>query len=244
MRARYGAEGGGVQPLPTQAQPDGLRRCAPATADSLCMGSIERIGDVLASSRKCYSGMNDSTHKRAMQPFDKEKFKSLVLYVIWRTGDLRDFGSVKLNKALWFSDARTFEALGKAVTGETYVREKFGPVPHHILPVLDELQAEGLIQPWREPFFEFEITRYRAHQPPDTSMFTAEQLGIIDWWIRHIAEEHTAASISEASHDYAWKIAKFGEALPYQAFLARRIRQPSGDELEWAKAAADRLESK
>ena len=179
-----------------------------------------------------------------MQPFDQEKFKSLVLYVIWRTGDLRDFGSVKLNKALWFSDARAFEALGKAVTGETYIREKFGPVPRHILPILDELLAEGLIQAWREPFFEFEITRYRAHQPPDIGMFTAEELGIIDWWIKHIAEEHTAASISEASHDYAWKIAKFGEALPYQAFLARRIRQPRSDELEWAKAEANRLESK
>lgn len=179
-----------------------------------------------------------------MQQFDKEKFKTLVLYVIWRTADVRDFGSTKLNKALWFSDARAFEAFGKAVTGETYIREKFGPVPQHILPVLDELQSEGLIQAWREPYFEFEIARYRAHQPPDMSAFSADELGIIDWWIKHIAEEHTAASISEASHDYAWKIAKFGERLPYQAFLARRIRQPHDDEIEWAKAAADQIRSK
>ena len=179
-----------------------------------------------------------------MQQFDKEKFKTLVLYVIWRTGDVRDFGAVKLNKALWFSDARTFEAFGKAVTGETYIREKFGPVPQHILSVLDELQRDGLIQAWREPYFEFEVTRYRAHQPPDISAFSADELGIIDWWIKHIAEEHTAGSISEASHDYAWKIAKFGEKLPYQAFLGRRIRQPRDDELEWAKAAAEQFRSK
>jgi hypothetical protein len=179
-----------------------------------------------------------------MQQFDKDKFKTLVLYVIWRTGELRDFGSTKLNKVLWFSDARAFEAFGKAVTGETYIREKFGPVPQHILPTLEELQRDGLIQAWREPFFDFEIDRYGAHMPPDTSVFTADELGIIDWWIKHVAEEHTAASISEASHDHAWKIAKLGEVLPYQAFLTRRIRQPTGKELDWVKAAADELGSK
>jgi len=179
-----------------------------------------------------------------MQQFNKDKFKTLVLYVIWRTGELRDFGSTKLNKVLWFSDARAFEAFGKAVTGETYIREKFGPVPQHILPTLEELHSDGLIQAWREPFFDFEISRYRAHMPPDTSVFTADELGIIDWWIKHVAEEHTAASISEASHDYAWKIARLGEVLPYQAFLTRRIRQPSGKELDWVKAEAEKLGSK
>jgi len=173
--------------------------------------------------------------------FDREKLKALVLYVIWRTGDVRDFGATKLNKVLWFSDARAFEALGKSVTGETYVRQKFGPVPQHINSVLDELQRDGSIQAWSEPYFDFEVSRYRAHQPPDTSLFSADELGLIDWWIKHIAEQHTAASISEASHDYAWKIAKLGEELPFHLFLASRIRQPRDDELEWAKAEADQL---
>jgi hypothetical protein len=176
--------------------------------------------------------------------FDREKLKALVLYVIWRTGDARDFGATKLNKVLWFSDARAFEALGKSVTGETYIRQKFGPVPKHANSVLDELQRDGLIQAWSEPYFDFEVSRYRAHQPPDTSLFSADELGLIDWWIKHIAEQHTAASISEASHDYAWKIAKLGEELPFHSFLASRIRQPRDDELEWAKAAADQLGSK
>lgn len=177
--------------------------------------------------------------------FNHDRFKTLVLYVIWRTGDLRDFGATKLNKVLWFSDARAFEALGASITGETYVREKFGPVPVHIQEVLAELQGKGLIQSWIEPYFDFEVTRYRAHQPPDISAFSPDELGLIDWWIKHVAEQHTAASISEASHDYAWKIANPGEELPFHTFLASRIRQPRNDEeLEWAKAAADELGSK
>jgi Protein of unknown function (DUF4065) len=126
--------------------------------------------------------------------FSSEKFKALILYVIWRTGEVRDFGATKLNKVLWFSDARAFEALGKSITGETYVRQKFGPVPQHINSVLTELQHEGLIQSWSEPYFDFEVSRYRAHQPPDTSAFSADELGLIDWWIKHVSEEHSASS--------------------------------------------------
>lgn len=179
-----------------------------------------------------------------MDHFNREKFKALVLYVVWRTGEVRDFGATKLNKVLWFSDARAFEALGRSVTGETYVRQKFGPVPRHIAAILSELQQEGLVQSWSEPYFDFEVTRYKAHLPPDTSLFSADELGLIDWWIKHVAEEHTATSISEASHDYAWKIARLGEELPFHAFLASRVRQPRDEELDWARAQADQLGSK
>jgi hypothetical protein len=179
-----------------------------------------------------------------MEQFDKEKFKALVLYVIWRTGDARDFGSTKLNKVLWFSDARAFEAYGKSITGETYVRQKFGPVPRHILPILEELRDEGLVQTSTERHFDYEVTRYSAHQPPDIALFNADELGLIDWWVKHVNEEHTATSISEKSHDYAWKIAKMGEELPFHAFLASRVRQPRDEELEWAKSAAEALGSK
>lgn len=182
----------------------------------------------------------DSDNNNSM-PFDRTKFKALVLYVIWRTGDVRDFGLTKLNKVLWFTDARTYEAFGKSVTGETYVRRKFGPVPMHIDEVISELIANGKIQSWSEPWFDFEVKRFAAHEPPDMALFSADELGFIDWWIKHVAEQHTATSISEKSHDYGWKIAKEGEELPLKAFLARRIREPIGEELDWAKQAAAKL---
>ncbi len=177
--------------------------------------------------------------------FDREKFKRLILYVIWRTGDVRDFGAIKLNKVLWFTDARTYEALGESVTGATYIRRKFGPVPKNIEQVLEELEREGQIQAWSEPYFDFSIQRYSAHSPPDSSIFNADELGFIDWWIKHVSEQHTAASISEKSHDYGWKIAQDGEELPFKAFLAKRLRQPvDGEELDWARNAAKQFEPK
>jgi Protein of unknown function (DUF4065) len=177
--------------------------------------------------------------------YDRNKFKALVLYVIWKTNGVKNFGAIKLNKVLWFSDARAFEALGQAITGETYLRRKFGPVPQHIDEALAELQDEGKTQSWSEPFYDFEVKRFTAHEPPDSTMFSPDELGFIDWWIRHVSHEHTASSISEMSHDYGWRIVKDGEELPYKAFLARRIRPPEdGEELNWAQSAAREIESR
>ena len=76
---------------------------------------------------------------------------------------------------------------------------------------------------------------------PDKLSLNEEQRGIVEYWIRNIADEHTAQSISEQSHDYAWEIAKVGEVIPYQAIFATRIRDPRGEELKWASDRAKEL---
>jgi len=70
---------------------------------------------------------------------------------------------------------------------------------------------------------------------------TDQQRQIVDHFIRYVTEEHTAASISEESHDYGWEIAKMGERLPYHAILAERVKPSTGNQLEWARAEARRL---
>jgi hypothetical protein len=173
--------------------------------------------------------------------FNPEKFKALVLYIIWKTGHRQGFGSTKLNKALWFSEARTFEAFGKPITGETFVRDKYGPRSKHLTAVCDELERSGLIEKFVERIYDFEAVRYRAFEPPQTADFSSEELGFVDWWIGFI-DKHTATSISDISHDYGWEIAAMGEELPLYAFLATRVRDLRGEqEITWAQEQAKRL---
>jgi hypothetical protein len=177
----------------------------------------------------------------ASMDFNKEKFRALVLYIIWRTGHREGFGSTKLNKALWFAEARTFEAFGKPISGETFVRDKFGPRSKHVKAICEELEEDGLVERFSEHFYDYEVTRYRAFQPPDTSGFSAEELAFVDWWIGFI-DKHTATSISKLSHDYSWEIASMGEELPLYAFLASKIREPRTEaEIKWAREETGRL---
>lgn len=173
--------------------------------------------------------------------FDAQRFKALVHYIIWRTSHRDGFGATKLNKVLWFSDARAYLLHRKPITGATYIREKYGPVPQQIMPVRTELERDGIISVREEPYFGKKITRFSTREKPNTAIFSPEELQIVDWWIKHVAEDHTAESVSELSHDYMWEIAELGEQLPLYAVFATRIRAPQGKELEWAKAEAKRL---
>jgi len=169
--------------------------------------------------------------------FNKQKFKLLVHYVIWKAGKRDWFGATKLNKVLWFSDTKSFALTGEPITGAKYIREKYGPVPKAIMPVRSELVREGLIKVSRQGKLE----RITAASAPDLRLFTSSEMAIVDWWIDHIATYETAESISEKSHDYTWQIAEMGEELPMTATFATRVREPTEEELKWGKEAAHKL---
>jgi hypothetical protein len=169
--------------------------------------------------------------------FDKPKFKRLVHYVVWRAGKHDWFGVTKLNKVLWFVDARAYTLTGQPITGETYTRGEFGPVPKHIMPVRAELEKEGAIKVFKEG----KLIRLVAATPANRYWFSEVELQTIDWWIDHIDRDHSANSISEESHDYAWYIAKEGEELPLFAYRVARIKEPSDEDIERLKSRAKEL---
>ena len=100
--------------------------------------------------------------------FDRTKFKRLVHYIVWKVGKHDWFGATKLNKVLWFVDACAYALTGSPITGETYTRGEFGPVPKHIVPVRRELAEEGAIKVSKEA----KLTRIVALQPAEPSWFT------------------------------------------------------------------------
>lgn len=160
--------------------------------------------------------------------FDRAKFKRLVHYIVWKVGKHDWFGATKLNKVLWFVDARAYALTGQSITGETYTRGEFGPVPRHIMPVRSELARDRVIKETKEG----KLTRIVALKPAQRTWFTTDELQTIDWWAEHIAKDHTAGSISEQSHDYAWEIAKEGEELPLYAYRVARVQEPTDDDVK------------
>jgi hypothetical protein len=158
-------------------------------------------------------------------------------------GDRLGFGAITLNKVLWFSDARAFMLRRRPITGAVYVREKYGPVPRAIIPIHDELVSGGIIRITDDRQYDYISTRFHAQRPAhDTSFIDAEDLRIVEHWIETIDKDHTAGSISEESHDYAWEITAMGEELPYHALFVTRTRQPDNQEMDWARHRAKELD--
>lgn len=170
--------------------------------------------------------------------FDREKFKNLVHYVIWKMSGKDDFGATKLYKVLWFAEARAYVLRKTPIAGATYVREAHGPVPKLGRAVREELVAEGKISQKQIDRGKYTSWLFKCLVPPPKGFLSDDEKKDVDWWINHIDKDHTASSISELSHDYSWEIARQGEELPLFAILAARMREPTNLEIDRAKKRA------
>jgi hypothetical protein len=169
--------------------------------------------------------------------FNREKFKKLVHYVSYMC-EPADLGSTKLNKTCWFSDTIAYTMLGKSITDESYTKQQFGPVPHDILGVVRELQDEGKLVSRRihDPF-GYPKQEYIALEKPNLSMFSAEEISIVDVVMEFVCKEHTAKTISNMSHDRIWELAEIGEEIPYDAVYASRLADIDEEDIKWANEA-------
>lgn len=166
--------------------------------------------------------------------FNRERFESLVHYVCYRCENPQQLGKTKLNKILWFSDMLHFELTGEPLTGESYVKLQFGPVPKHIDGAIEGLRAGGKLSV-RLPEATYDTTLYFATETPSLDDFTAEEISLVDRIIEDVCQNHTAASISRLTHDAIYELAQMGEEIPYEAFLAAELGEISEQDVRWAR---------
>lgn len=167
-------------------------------------------------------------------PFDQTRFAKLVQYICFRCENPQQLGKTKLNKILWFSDMLTFERTGKPLTGECYVKLQYGPVPRHIDDAIEDLKSDGKLSV-RLPEQTYDPTLFFAIEAPDISDFTAEEVSLVDRIIDVITRNHTATSISRATHDDIYELAEMGEEIPYEAFLASELGEVTVEDFKWAQ---------
>ncbi len=169
---------------------------------------------------------------------NRAKFKALVHYVIAKCDPSR-LGAVRLNKVLWYADTFAYRATGESMTGEAYVKRQRGPVPQHILGVLEELKEDGAIVIRERARFDFSIREFIMLRSPDTSFLSQEEMDVVDEMREHICDLHTANSISDLSHDQVWEAANMGEIIPMWATLAASPGAITPEVIAWADAVIE-----
>lgn len=147
------------------------------------------------------------------------------MYIAQKCESAPYFGKVKLNKIIWRADFESFVERGQPVTGRQYQRLKRGPAPVEMLPVLNELQAEGLLRYEVSKQGAYDEQRPIALQFPILTLFSKQDLDYIDRAISAYWEK-TGSEVSDISHGVAWKSRDDGEPMPYE--LAYLSDQPIG----------------
>ncbi|WP_179045687.1 Panacea domain-containing protein [Sphingobium lactosutens] len=164
----------------------------------------------------------------------QDRTEAVAHYVIARS-DPNKLGAVKLNKVMWFADLEAYRRFGATITGQaSYEKRQHGPVPNNIVRSIRRLEQNDAIVTREVPTFGG-ITR-REHvwlKKPDVTVFSPDEVDILNEAIDWVCNEHTARSISELSHDALWDAAELGEQIPIGAAVIAPD-DIDGDDIAWA----------
>lgn len=153
-------------------------------------------------------------------PGGQRRLREAVLYIAHRCASARFFGLVKLNKIVWRADFDSFAQRGQPVTGRQYQRLPQGPAPVEMLPVLNEMQADGLLRIERARVYDFDERRAVPLAEPNITLFSKGDIEYLDRAIT-IYWDMTGGETSDISHGVAWKSRANGEPMPYElAYLS------------------------
>lgn len=178
--------------------------------------------------------------------FRPDKLRAAIHYVCFRSHDPRRLSKTKLNKILYYADREAYLRTGQPITGEVYVKHQYGPVSTHLDEALDALQqsrtiaiaeASGYNVYVGAPYVQYQ---YVALRRPDLSVFSAEEISLIEQYVDLIGERFTARAISEASHDAVWQAAALGEEIPYHTVFLQAPAEVTAADAEWARRAIGR----
>lgn len=163
--------------------------------------------------------------------FDKEKMKSVLLYILKKCGLSPNVGKTVLFKLLYFSDFDAHEQLQKPITGETYSRIMYGPAPRHFDQVVKELEKEGKIKSSKRKLHNGkDQIRYEPLSNPDLSLLSPQELTIIDKVISKCGSM-TAGQITALSHqDIPWRATRSNETIDYDLVFYRDAITSTVDE--------------
>ena len=170
-----------------------------------------------------------------------ERLKNALHYVISVTNaENMEFGATQLIKTILFADVISFMRRKKPITGATFVKDKYGPVPVGHTTAIKELQAEKRIRRI-PPAQKGGSTRYLNLAGPDLSPFTQEELDILAGVAKDIARNYTAAMISDLTHNDIWQMSDRGEKIPLAAYFPRHVFKSSPDELKECRRELESL---
>ena len=146
-------------------------------------------------------------------PASLAKLAEAVVYVAHKTQG--DFGSIKINKTIYYADLEAFKTLGSSITGAQYHKIRLGPVPKHILMAERKLESEGALKVDRDTMNHSRI----AGRAPNLNLFSESETKILDTFIAELAPK-SAMQVIEESHDIRWDVVRNQDLLPYEfAFL-------------------------
>jgi uncharacterized phage-associated protein len=179
-------------------------------------------------------GKEESNIRISVPSLNVAKFKNVLLYLLEKCAGKPNVGDTVLNKLLYFADFNYYEIYEEHLTGASYKKLQFGPVPYELKSILAEMVENKQLQRVKTKYHDYSQTRYLPLEKADLTRLKASEKEVIDKVVEQMSDWN-ANKISEYSHqDKPWRASKDGETISYNLVFYRRppfsVREYSEDE--------------
>jgi hypothetical protein len=156
--------------------------------------------------------------------FDRGKLKELMLLFAELSADDPRMSRVKWNKLLYRADFEAYRLLGRAITGATYIRGRYGPMVDD-LPIYEEELGKAQRLTWRTDTSGPEPRKIPiALDQSDRGRFSEEELTVAMRTLEEL-RDYGGKAASDWSHEESvgWRLLKNDQPIPYEADLVASV---------------------
>ena len=149
------------------------------------------------------------------------KFKNVLLYILENCAGKPNVGETLLYKLLYFSDFNYYELHEEHLSGATYRKLPYGPVPKNLDTIIKTMIEEGELKRIKTEYHNYPQTRYIPLRKADLTKLRASEKEVIDKVIDQFSD-WSARAISDYSHkDIPWMASKDGKEINYELVFYR-----------------------
>jgi len=147
---------------------------------------------------------------------NERAYKNAVLYFIKYCNN-KYLHATKLNKLLYYLDFIYFRDHKKAVTGDVYIHQGYGPVPSRVDDILAKLKTDGAIDTEAIPHNESEMINFSIKDISkfDESAFTADQKNLLKQICDEFGNWPTEKIVAQTHLEAPWFYSKPYEVVDY-----------------------------
>ena len=176
---------------------------------------------------------------RQTKLFKQDVAIQAILYILQQMGGVCDIH--KCHKILYFADNEHLSKYGRSITGDSYVRMDFGPVPTCVYDLFKAVRGDSYfasqVDDIRQRLFHFVNNKDIAStHEPDMDYLSKSDVELLDKYIMELKDKDFNA-VTDASHGYAWsntrqngeisvrdRLTEMGDSEEYIQFIEEQLK--------------------
>jgi len=150
-----------------------------------------------------------------------DKFKQVLLYLLEQCSGKPNVGETVIYKLLYFADFNFYELFEEQLTGATYRKLQYGPVPREFGEIVKEMIDCKELFSVEDQYYSYPQTRYIPLKKADLTKLSAAEKTVLDSVVERFSDK-SAKWLSEYSHDdIPWKATANKEVIDYELVFYR-----------------------